>query len=75
MKQIEVSSTGIGFWGLLGVVFITLKLLGITEVAEWSWWWVLAPLWGPFALVVGVIAFLFLAAGLLAMFAAFWEAK
>lgn len=75
MKQVEVSSTGIGFWGLLGVVFITLKLLGITEVAEWSWWLVLAPLYWPLALFFGVVAFLFLAAGLLAIFEAFTEAK
>lgn len=36
------SSGGIGFTGLLTIVFITLKLLGIIT---WSWWWVLAPLW------------------------------
>lgn len=36
------SSSGIGFAGLLTVVFITLKLLG---KIDWSWWWVLSPLW------------------------------
>lgn len=36
------SSTGIGFCGLLAIVFITLKLLGYIT---WSWWWVLAPIW------------------------------
>lgn len=43
------SGGGIGFAGLLSVVFITLKLLG---VIEWSWIWVLAPLWIPIVLVV-----------------------
>lgn len=55
----SASSGGIGFCGLLGIVFIVLKLAGITEVATWSWWWVLAPLWGPVALllvVLGVVA-------------------
>lgn len=55
----SASSGGIGFFGLLGIVFIVLKLAGITEVATWSWWWVLAPLWGPVALllvVLGVVA-------------------
>ena len=33
---------GIGFVGLLTIVFITLKLLG---KIDWSWWWVLSPLW------------------------------
>lgn len=29
------------------LVFLTLKLCGIIA---WSWWWVLAPLWGAIAL-------------------------
>lgn len=36
------SSSGIGFSGLLTIVFIVLKLLG---KITWSWWWVLSPLW------------------------------
>lgn len=38
----ESSSGGIGFGGLLTIVFIVLKLLG---VISWSWWWVLSPIW------------------------------
>jgi hypothetical protein len=48
-SQTSSSSSGIGFFGLLGIVFITLKLLGYVA---WSWWWVTAPLWGPALLVV-----------------------
>lgn len=40
---------GIGFFGLLTIVFITLKLTGYIA---WSWWWVLAPLWLPLTAVV-----------------------
>lgn len=54
------SSSGIGVLGLLGVVFVTLKLLGITEVANWSWWWVTAPFWGGIALVLAIAAVVFL---------------
>lgn len=36
------SSGGIGFVGLLTIVFITLKLLG---QIHWSWIWVLSPIW------------------------------
>lgn len=36
------SSGGIGFFGLLTIVFIILKLC---KVITWSWWWVLSPLW------------------------------
>lgn len=38
----EKASGGVGFVGLLTIVFITLKLL---KVIEWSWWWVLSPIW------------------------------
>lgn len=41
------TSGGIGFTGLLTIVFIVLKLC---HVIEWSWWWVLAPLWIPFSI-------------------------
>ena len=36
------SSGGIGFVGLLTIVFIVLKL---TKVISWSWVWVLSPIW------------------------------
>lgn len=47
-------SGGIGFFGLLTILFIALKLTG---VIAWSWLWVLAPLWMPLAivLVLGVL--------------------
>lgn len=47
---------GLGVWDVLGIVFIVLKLLG---VIDWSWWWVLAPIWIPVVLVLvvyGVLA-------------------
>ena len=40
----QSASGGIGFCGLLAIAFITLKLL---KVIEWSWVWVLAPIWIP----------------------------
>ena len=49
------SSGGIGFCGLLAIIFITLKLLGITAVANWSWIWVLSPLWIGLALTLGIL--------------------
>jgi hypothetical protein len=57
------SPAGIGFTGLLTIVFITLKLLNITAVATWSWLWVLSPLWigaliGLAILIIALIIFL-----------------
>jgi hypothetical protein len=43
-----VTSGGVGFTGLLFITFLVLKL---TNVIDWSWWWVTAPLWGGVALV------------------------
>lgn len=48
----KAAGGGIGFSGLLGLLFIALKLCG---VIDWSWWWVLAPFWIPIALVVVII--------------------
>jgi hypothetical protein len=47
----------ITFPTLLFLVFLALKLTG--SIA-WSWWWVTAPLWGPFTAVwaVALIAIL-----------------
>ncbi len=50
------SSGGIGFAGLLAIVFVTLKLLG---KIDWSWWWVLSPLWGSVLLGVVILVIVF----------------
>lgn len=49
-KDVKVNG-GISMGGLLQVAFIVLKLC---KVIDWSWWWVLAPTWILFALVVVV---------------------
>ena len=49
------TSGGIGFCGALAIAFIVLKLMGIIA---WSWWWVLAPLWAPLAVVLVIAAIL-----------------
>ncbi len=43
---------GVGVLGLLGVVFVTLKLTGYID---WSWWWVTAPLWGGLAIATTLL--------------------
>jgi hypothetical protein len=57
------SSTGISGLGLLGVVFVTLKLLGKTEVASWSWLWVTAPFWAGIALLLSIFVIGYAIAG------------
>ena len=51
-SSVSTSAGGVGFTGLLTIAFIVLKLCG---VIEWSWLWVLSPLWISFGLVVGIL--------------------
>lgn len=41
--------------GILGLIFVTLKLAEIGVVATWSWWWVLSPFWIPLAIALGIL--------------------
>jgi hypothetical protein len=53
MAENNKASGGIGFCGLLAIVFITLRLVG---VIGWPWLWVLAPIWIPVAVIlVGIL--------------------
>lgn len=47
---------GVSFLGLLGIAFIILKLC---KVIDWSWWWVTAPIWIPFAIGCILLPFYF----------------
>ena len=49
-----MKETGIGFSGILFIVFLILKLTGYID---WSWWWVTAPLWIPFAIAMIYLVF------------------
>lgn len=43
------------------VVFLVFMVLKLTQVIDWSWWWVSAPLWGGFLLFVMTTAILVIA--------------
>lgn len=60
MSNTTSSSSGIGFTGLLTLVFIALKLTGFIS---WSWWWVLSPIWisAGIVLAIGLIALIIFA--------------
>ena len=45
------TGSGIGFLGILFIVFLVLKLC---NVIDWSWWWITAPLWG-FLVILGIV--------------------
>lgn len=55
MNKNNSTSGGIGFTGLLTIVFIVLKLC---HVIEWSWLWVLSPIWISLIISIGIIIWL-----------------
>ena len=57
MSDSKSSGGGIGFTGLLTILFIGLKLGG---VIDWSWWWVLSPLWICIVIIVVAASLLLL---------------
>jgi hypothetical protein len=52
MSKSSSSSSGATTLGLLGVLFVGLKLTGFIN---WSWWWVTAPFWGGLAFAVAAL--------------------
>jgi len=60
------SEGGLGCASILTIVFIVLKLTGNID---WSWVWVLSPIWISVLLVVGF----YLAIGFIAGIMSWWE--
>jgi len=46
-----------GFAGWLTILFIGLKL---GRVIDWSWWWVLSPLWIPIPIIIAIFFIVFI---------------
>ena len=58
------STASFPIFGILGLIFVTLKLAEIGTVATWSWWLVTLPFYGPIALVLGVFLVVAIVAGI-----------
>jgi hypothetical protein len=51
----NTSSTSLSLMSVLLTIFVVLKL---TDNIDWNWWWVISPIWMPFALIVGGVSIL-----------------
>ena len=68
----NTNTGGIGFVGLLAIVFIALKLTGYIT---WSWWWVLSPLWLTPVVILTIMAVVVVFAFLWAVFDSLLESR
>jgi hypothetical protein len=64
----KTTSNGIGISTVLFLIFLTLKLAEIGQVATWSWWWVTSPLWIPIVFVVAILVLVVLGMAIAALF-------
>ena len=55
-STVGASGAGIGFSGVLTIVFIVLKLC---KVINWSWVWVLSPIWISMIITIVIILMAF----------------
>lgn len=49
----ETNRTGIGFAGILTIIFVLAKIF---DKIDWSWWWVFSPIWIPAGIIVGCLS-------------------
>lgn len=59
-----IKKQGLSFSSLLTIIFIVLKLIG---VIEWSWLWVLSPLWISVGLSLAIYLIGMLVVGIIAI--------
>ena len=52
MSSSSTSYGGLSFTGALTILFIGLKL---GNVINWSWWWVLSPIWISLSIVLFIL--------------------
>ena len=53
----QAVTTSFPIASILAIVFVVLKL---TNNVDWSWWWVLSPLWIPLAIIAILFAVIFI---------------
>ena len=53
----QTVTTSFPIASILAIVFVVLKL---TNNVDWSWWWVLSPLWMPLAIIAILFAVIFI---------------
>jgi len=59
----KISSTKVSYKvGLMELLFCSFLVLKLCGVIDWSWWWVTAPLWIPYSIILFVLIVAFVVA-------------
>lgn len=45
--------------GALSILLIAFVILKLCHVIDWSWWWILSPIWIPFILLIIIIILIY----------------
>ena len=57
-KTTTTTNSGLGVIDVIGIIYITLKIIGVEPVSQWPWWLVLSP----WLIYIGILAILALVA-------------
>jgi|TARA_Y100000389_G_scaffold39193_1_gene33586 hypothetical protein len=61
-------SVGPSLGVVIFIVFLVLKLAGIGEVSNWSWWWIVCPLFIPIIASLTVLGLVIIFAFIVSFF-------
>jgi hypothetical protein len=63
-KRVTATATSYGMTlsTFLTGIFILCKVLEVSPIVAWSWWWVFSPLWISFLVSISIMALIFLGA-------------
>ena len=59
MSNKDLTTTSGGGVSICTILFLIFLVLKLCNVINWSWWWVTAPLWIPFVLVLAICLIVF----------------
>ena len=53
--KLKINQEEINFLPLQFLITILFSILKFTDIIDWSWWWVVSPMWIPAATVLGLV--------------------
>ena len=54
-NKTTTTNSGLGVIDVIGIIYITLKIIGVEPVSRWPWWLVLSP-WLIYIALIAILA-------------------